>query len=101
MPVGVTMGAYDAALKYTKQRKQFGSALAGFQLVQEKLVRLLGNTQAMFLMSWRLTELFANGKQVSPGQSSLVKVHLPPFLHVSFIQHAFLLCLGKHRLTTR
>jgi hypothetical protein len=69
------MGSYDAALKHLKERQQFGSPLAGFQLMQEKLVRMLGNAQAMYLMSWRLSELFVKHGQVTRGQSSLVKAH--------------------------
>jgi hypothetical protein len=74
LPVGLAMGSYDAALKHLKERQQFGSPLAAFQLMQEKLVRMLANTQAMYLMSWRLSELFVKHGQVTRGQSSLVKV---------------------------
>jgi len=41
---GLQAGALDAALRYTAQRQQFGRSLGGFQLVQEKLARMLGNT---------------------------------------------------------
>ncbi|GAA3654010.1 acyl-CoA dehydrogenase family protein [Microbacterium marinilacus] len=40
---GLQAGALDAALTYTARREQFGRALGGFQLVQEKLARMLGN----------------------------------------------------------
>jgi acyl-CoA oxidase len=72
MPVGMAMGAYDMAARYAAQRRQFGAPLASFQLVQEKLGRMLAATQAMFLMSWRLTVLAAEGK-MSHEQASLVK----------------------------
>jgi alkylation response protein AidB-like acyl-CoA dehydrogenase len=85
------MGCYDAALAHTKGRKQFGSALAGFQLVQEKLVRMLANAQAMYLMSWRLSELFVKHGQVTRGQSSLVKVSLFSSLHAHTCAHEVLL----------
>ncbi|ELR13362.1 acylCoA dehydrogenase domain containing protein [Acanthamoeba castellanii str. Neff] len=75
LPVGLAMGSYDAALKHLKERQQFGSPLAAFQLMQEKLVRMLANAQAMYLMSWRLSELFVKHGQVTRGQSSLVKAH--------------------------
>ena len=48
--------------------------MAGFQMVQEKLVRMLANIQAMYLMSWRLSELVALGGRVTHGQAALVKV---------------------------
>ncbi len=43
---GVAAGAYEAALKYTMEREQFGAPLAGYQLIQEKLARMLANVTA-------------------------------------------------------
>lgn len=43
---GLQAGALDAALAYTRGREQFGRSLGGFQLVQEKLARMLGNLTA-------------------------------------------------------
>ncbi|GAB4822041.1 hypothetical protein N2152v2_009087 [Parachlorella kessleri] len=71
-PVGLAMGCYDMALRYLKQRMQFGTQLAAFQLLQEKLVRMLGNIQAMFLMAYRLTRLQEAGK-MTHEMASLVK----------------------------
>ncbi len=45
LPVGMAMGAYDMAARYLSQRRQFGAPLASFQLMQEKLARMLGNVQ--------------------------------------------------------
>jgi glutaryl-CoA dehydrogenase len=39
---GIMAGAFEAALKYSRERIQFGKPIAGFQLTQEKLVRCLG-----------------------------------------------------------
>ena len=44
--VGCQMGAYEAALAYAKQREQFGRPIGGFQLVQDLLVKMLGNITA-------------------------------------------------------
>lgn len=71
-PVGLALGCYDAALRYTTQRKQFGAPLGAFQLVQEKLQRMLSTTQAMWLMCWRLTKLYEKGG-MTHEQASLVK----------------------------
>ena len=49
------------------ERVQFGAALGSFQLVQEKLARMLAYVQAMFLMCWRLSKLY---EEVSPAVSS-------------------------------
>ncbi|RLN28681.1 acyl-coenzyme A oxidase 4, peroxisomal-like [Panicum miliaceum] len=57
---------------YLKERKQFGAPLAAFQLNQEKLVRMLGNIQAMLLIGWRLCKLYESGK-MTPGHASLGK----------------------------
>ena len=54
---GLQAGAYEAALRYTKSREQFGRPIAGFQLVQEKLARMLGNATATLAMAARLTAL--------------------------------------------
>jgi len=39
--VGCARGAYEHALAYAKQRQQFGRPIAGFQLVQDQLVKML------------------------------------------------------------
>ncbi|KAF4379114.1 hypothetical protein F8388_022201 [Cannabis sativa] len=71
-PIGISMGVYDMCHRYLKERKQFGAPLAAFQITQEKLVRMLGNVQAMLLMGWRLCKLYETGK-MTPGQASLAK----------------------------
>ncbi|KAJ4979797.1 hypothetical protein NE237_010577 [Protea cynaroides] len=71
-PIGITMGVYDMCHRYLKERKQFGAPLAAFQINQEKLVRMLGNIQAMLLVGWRLCKLYESGK-MTPGQASLGK----------------------------
>ncbi|KAH7514642.1 hypothetical protein FEM48_Zijuj11G0111000 [Ziziphus jujuba var. spinosa] len=71
-PIGISMGVYDMCHRYLKERKQFGAPLAAFQLNQEKLVRMLGNVQAMTLVGWRLCKLYENGK-MTPGHASLGK----------------------------
>ncbi|XP_042514751.1 acyl-coenzyme A oxidase 4, peroxisomal isoform X1 [Macadamia integrifolia] len=71
-PIGITMGVYDMCHRYLKERKQFGAPLAAFQINQEKLVRMLGNIQAMFLVGWRLCKLYESGK-MTPGHASLGK----------------------------
>ena len=57
-PVGIAAGVFDMCVRYTGERQQFGAALGAFQLVQERLARMLGNVQAMFLMCWRLSKLY-------------------------------------------
>ncbi|KAG0489636.1 hypothetical protein HPP92_006499 [Vanilla planifolia] len=71
-PIGISMGVYDMCHRYLKERKQFGAPLAAFQINQEKLVRMLGNIQAMLLVGWRLCKLYESGK-MTPGHASLGK----------------------------
>lgn len=60
MIAGLASGAYEAALKFTLKRKQFGVPLAKFQLNQEKLSRMLGlcelNVSHLTLLSLKMTE---------------------------------------------
>ncbi|CAD6264285.1 unnamed protein product [Miscanthus lutarioriparius] len=70
--IGIAVGVYDACHRYLGERKQFGVPLAAFQLNQEKLVRMLGNIQAMWLLGWRLCKLHGSGKMTT-GQASLGK----------------------------
>ncbi|KAL8517242.1 hypothetical protein ACS0TY_015464 [Phlomoides rotata] len=71
-PIGISMGVYDMCHRYLKERKQFGAPLAAFQINQQKLVQMLGNVQAMWLVGWRLCKLYDSGK-MTPGQASLGK----------------------------
>jgi glutaryl-CoA dehydrogenase len=59
--VGVQMGAYESALAYVTTRKQFDKEIARFQLVQEKVARMLGNITASLGMAVRLAELQQDG----------------------------------------
>lgn len=59
--VGVQMGAYERALDYVTTRTQFGTEIARFQLVQEKIARMLGNITASLGMAVRLAELQQEG----------------------------------------
>jgi len=58
---GMQAGAYEAALAYTLQREQFGRPIAGFQLVQDKLVRMLGNVTGSLGMVVRLAQRRQSG----------------------------------------
>jgi glutaryl-CoA dehydrogenase len=58
---GLQAGAFEAALRYVTGRRQFGRQLGSFQLVQEKLARMLGNVTASLSLVVRLTEQQAKG----------------------------------------
>ena len=51
--VGIAQGCLDASLAYAAERRQFGKAIAGFQLVQELLADVSVETEAARLLVWR------------------------------------------------
>ncbi|HEY1941413.1 MAG TPA: acyl-CoA dehydrogenase family protein [Roseiarcus sp.] len=72
--VGCAMGAYEHALRYATQRLQFGRPIAGFQLVQDLLVRMLGNVTACQAMMLRLGQLQNEGL-MKDEHASLAKAY--------------------------
>jgi glutaryl-CoA dehydrogenase len=72
MSVGCARGAYEHALAYAKQRQQFGRPIAGFQLVQDQLVRMLANVTASACLCVRLSQLQDAGL-ADDQQSALAK----------------------------
>ena len=71
--VGCARGAYESALAYTNERKQFGRTISSFQLVQDLLVSMLSNLTAMQTMVCRLSQLQDSGK-LTDEHASLAKV---------------------------
>ncbi len=72
MAVGCARGAYSRALAYAKERQQFGRPIAGFQLVQDQLVRMLANVTASACLCVRLSQLQEAGL-ADDQQSALAK----------------------------
>ncbi|TPG50734.1 acyl-CoA dehydrogenase [Rhodanobacter glycinis] len=69
---GIQMGAFEATLKYTQERSQFGKPIASFQLVQDILAKMLANVTACQCMMLRLAQLDDEGK-LSDHQAALAK----------------------------
>ncbi|MBM7473276.1 acyl-CoA dehydrogenase family protein [Subtercola frigoramans] len=61
--VGNSIGAYEAALRYTKQRVQFGKPIASHQLVQDLLVKSLGNITSSLGMVVQVSRMLDEGVQ--------------------------------------
>lgn len=70
--IGVAMDCYDTALRYSKERVQFGKPIAGFQLQQKKLAEMITEITKAQLLVWRLAILMNAGK-ATPAQVSMAK----------------------------
>ena len=70
--LGAALDCYDTALRYAKERIQFGKPLAAFQLTQKKLAEMITEITKAQLLAWRLGVLANNGK-ASPAQISMAK----------------------------
>ncbi|MCD6010479.1 MAG: acyl-CoA dehydrogenase [Flavipsychrobacter sp.] len=70
--LGCAMDCYDTALRYAKQREQFGRPIAGFQLTQKKLAEMITEITKSQLLNWRLGVL-RNEDRANPAQISMAK----------------------------
>ena len=70
--IGAAMDCYDTALRYSKERIQFGRPIAGFQLQQKKLAEMITEITKAQLLTWRLGHLKNEGKATS-AQISMAK----------------------------
>ncbi|MES2702306.1 MAG: acyl-CoA dehydrogenase family protein [Bacteroidota bacterium] len=70
--LGCAMDCYDTALRYAKQREQFGRPIAGFQLTQKKLAEMITEITKSQLLNWRLGVL-RNEDRATPAQISMGK----------------------------
>ncbi|MEP7015433.1 MAG: acyl-CoA dehydrogenase family protein [Verrucomicrobiota bacterium] len=70
--IGAAIDCYETALAYAKSREQFGRPIAGFQLIQEKLVWMVQEITKAQLLALRLTRMIEAGP-VRPAQISLAK----------------------------
>jgi glutaryl-CoA dehydrogenase len=72
--VGHAEAAYTYALSYVQQREQFGRSISSFQLIQEKLARMLAEITGMRLMVMRMAQLAQEGRGAGPGAATARKV---------------------------
>lgn len=70
--LGAAMDCYDSALRYSKQRTQFGVPIAAFQLTQKKLAEMITEITKGQLLCWRLGVLRNEGRATS-AQISMAK----------------------------
>ena len=74
MALGHAVAGFDVALTYAKRRKQFGKSLGSFQIIQQRLVKMLAEVTAMQLYCMQIAKLDAAGK-LHPTLAGLAKMH--------------------------
>jgi alkylation response protein AidB-like acyl-CoA dehydrogenase len=73
LSLGMAEGAYDAALKYSKQRRQFGKAISDFQAIQWKLADMATEIDAAMLLTMRAASMKDAGMKTQ--ESSMAKLY--------------------------
>lgn len=72
--VGVMVGAYEAAVRYTTERTQFGKPIAAHQLVQDLLAKSLGHITASIALCVQVSRMLDEGRQ-GDAHSALAKAY--------------------------
>lgn len=75
LAVGLAQGAYEAALRYSKERRQFAQPIAGFQAIQWKLADMATRIQAARLLTYRAAWLKDQGVVRTGRESSMAKLY--------------------------
>lgn len=73
LAVGIAQGAYESALRYSKEREQFGKAIAEFQAIQFKLANMATQIDAARLLMYRAAWLKDEGRKLTK-ESSMAKL---------------------------
>jgi alkylation response protein AidB-like acyl-CoA dehydrogenase len=73
LSIGMAQGAFDAALKYSKLRKQFGRPISEFQAIQHKLVDMAVDIDAARLLNYRAAWMLDRGLRVT-RESAMAKL---------------------------
>src|SRR5918911_106867 len=74
LALGIAQGAYESALRYAKERKQFGKPIAEFQAIQFKLADMATQIDAARLLTYRAAFLKDEGRKVTK-ESSMAKLY--------------------------
>jgi alkylation response protein AidB-like acyl-CoA dehydrogenase len=74
LSLGIGQGAYESALKYSKERKQFGRAIAEFQAIQWKLADMATELEAARLLTMRAADIKDKGMKTTQ-ESSMAKLY--------------------------
>jgi hypothetical protein len=74
LSLGMARGAYEAALKYSKQRRQFGKAISEFQAIQWKLADMATEIEAASLLTYKAASMKDAGMKTTQ-ESSMAKLY--------------------------
>jgi alkylation response protein AidB-like acyl-CoA dehydrogenase len=74
LSLGIAEGAYEAALKYSKERQQFNQPISSFQGISFKLAEMATKVEAAKLLTFRAAELKNNGQNVN-RESAMAKLY--------------------------
>jgi len=69
LSVGIAKGAYEAALKYSKERQQFGKPISSFQAIAFKLADMATEIEAATLLTYRAADLKNRGQKVTTNSA--------------------------------
>jgi hypothetical protein len=75
LSVGLAQGAYEAALKYSQERKAFGKAISSFQAIQWKLADNATRIEAARLLTYRAAFLKDSGAERTTRESAMAKLY--------------------------
>jgi hypothetical protein len=73
LAIGMAQGAYDAALRYSKLRRQFSRPISEFQAIQYKLVDMATSIDAARLLNYRAAWMMDHGRRVTK-ESAMAKL---------------------------
>ena len=73
LALGLAQGAYESAVRYSKERQQFGQAISNFQAIQFKLADMATQIEAARLLTYRAASLKDAGRKVTK-ESSMAKL---------------------------
>lgn len=81
--IGAAMDCYDTALRYAKERVQFGKPIAGFQLQQKKLAEMITEITKAQLLAWRLGTLKSENRATAAQISMAKRNNVDMALHIA------------------
>ena len=92
LSLGVAKGSFNASLKYSKERKQFGKAISSFQGISFKLADMATEIEAAVLLTQKASELKNQGKNVTQ-EGAMAKLFSSKFV-LKWLMRAFRFMVG-------